>query len=205
MPLVQVQPDALSATYARSLFELAKEQGGQEQIETSLGELEEILELARQNPMFGEFLASRVLPVATRARSLDTIFKGSIDDLTLRFLQILNAKERLGHLYPIVASFDALVQESFGRVEVDVFTTSPISPEQLKAIRERLGAILSKEVIVHPYTDASMLGGVRLRIGDQLVDGSLATRLHKMRTALSTHGLAELRAKVDGIIETDND
>jgi len=205
MPLVQAQPDALSATYAQSLFALAKEQGGQDQIETSLGELEEILELARQNPMFGEFLASRVLPVATRARSLDTIFNGSISDLTLRFLQVLNAKERLGHLYAIVASYDALVQESFGRVEVDVFTTSPISPEQLKAIRDRLGSILSKEVIVHPYTDAAMLGGVRLRIGDQLVDGSLATRLHKMRTQLSTHGLAELRAKADRIIETDND
>lgn len=203
MPLVQAQPDALSATYARSLFELAQAGGGQEQIETCLGELDEILELSRQNPTFGEFLASRVLPLKTRAKSLNTIFKDSISDLTLRFLQVLNAKERLGHLYAIVASFDALVQESFGRIEVDVFTTSPISPEQLKAIRDRLGSILSKEVIVHPYTDASMLGGVRLRIGDQLVDGSLATRLHKMRDQLATQGLAQLRARADDIIQID--
>jgi len=119
MPLVQAQPDALSATYARSLFELAQTAGSQEQIETCLGELDEILEITRQNPMFGEFLASRVLPIKTRAKSLDTIFKDSISDLTFRFLQVLNAKERLGHLYAIVASFDALVQESFGRIEVD--------------------------------------------------------------------------------------
>src|SRR6185436_10775609 len=116
MPLSDAQPDALATIYAKSLFALAETDGGQANAESISGELDEILELARQDKAFGEFLASRVVPVKARAASLDKIFKGRISDLTLRFLQVLNRKQRLPHLSPIAAAFDSLVQERFGRV-----------------------------------------------------------------------------------------
>jgi F-type H+-transporting ATPase subunit delta len=201
MPLTDAQPDALAEIYARSLFELAEAKGDRAQIESCAGELEDVLELARGNPRFSEFLASRVLPVAQRSTSLEKIFKGRISDLTLRFLQILNEKGRLSHLPPIHAAYDALVQRKFGRVEVDVYTASPICTDELKAIRDRLQAKLGREPIVHPYVDNHMLGGVKLQIGDTLIDGSLATRLRKFRDQLATDGTAELRARVERIIE----
>jgi F0F1-type ATP synthase delta subunit len=111
MPLIESQPDALSQVYARSLFELAESKGGRPTIESSLAELEEILELARSDARFSEFLASRVLPVAERSRSLEKIFRGAVSELVLRFLQVLNEKGRLGHLPAVAAAFDRLVQE----------------------------------------------------------------------------------------------
>lgn len=201
MPLIESQPDALANIYARSLLELADEAGGRDGIESVLGQLEDILDLARSDRGFGEFLASRVLTTANRAASIRQIFTGRCDDLVLRFLLVLNEKGRLGHIVAIVAAYDALVQTRFGRVEVDVFTASPVDVAAINAIKTRLTSILGKDVVVHPYTDESMIGGVKLRIGDQLVDASLASRLRRMRDKLHTSGGAELRARAQQIIE----
>lgn len=201
MPLSQAQPDALARTYAVSLLELAEAEGGQERIEEALGELEDILELARADDRIGEFLSSRVLAAGVRGASLKRIFHGRVSSLVERFLLVLNEKDRLGHLPAIVASLDQMVQERFGRVEVDVFTASPVSGEELTQIRSRLAEALGKEVIVHPYTDRSMIGGVRFGIGDQLIDGSVASRLRRMRERLMTSGGAQIRARSGRIIE----
>jgi len=87
MPLSQAHPDALAHTYARSLLELANAEGGQEAVERTLGELEEILELSRSEASFGEFLASRVLSAKARSSSLGSIFEGRASDLTLRLTE----------------------------------------------------------------------------------------------------------------------
>ncbi len=202
MPLAAAQPDALAHTYARAFIELAEAQGGRTLIEDCLAELEAILEIARQDAAFSEFLASRVVPTSKRAESIHRIFSGRINDLTLRFLQVLNDKDRLAHLPAIVGAVDSIAQEKFGRVEVDVFTAAPIDAGELKTIREKLAATLNKEVVVHPYVDSAMLGGVRLRIGDQLIDGSLSTRLRKLRDKLAQDGAAAVRAKSGRILES---
>ncbi len=201
MPLIDAQPDALAEVYARSLLELAEAGGGRQTIVAVLGELENLMELARSDRQFSEFLASRVLPMADRARSLGAIFEERLSDLTLRFLQILNQKGRLSHLPPIVAAYDRIVQEKFGRVEVDLYTSAPISPEELRAIRERLQRALKKEPIIHPYVDESMIGGLKLQIGDRLIDGSIATRLRQVRDRLTHEGTAEIRARAERLID----
>lgn len=201
MPLTDAQPDALALIYARSLLDLAQAHGGRPTIEATLGELEDVLEIARQDPRFGEFLSSRVLGTADRAKSLQAIFENRVSSLTLRFLLVLNRKGRLGYLSPIVAAFDSEVQARFGRVEIDVYTADPMSADDLRAVRERLATTLHKEVVVHPYTDGTMIGGVKFRIGDQLVDASIATRLAKLRDQLNTKGSAELRTRIDRMID----
>ncbi len=204
MALIETQPDALAKVYARSLIELAEEAGGRDQIESVLGQLEDILELARSDKRFGEFLSSQVLSSSHRARSLKAIFADRCDDLVLRFLQVLNEKGRLGHLPAITAAYDTLVQERFGRIEVDVYTAAPVDTAELESIKTRLGEILKKDVIVHPYTDDSMIGGVKFRIGDRLVDASLATRLRRLQDKLLEDGGARLRADAGRIIDADD-
>jgi F-type H+-transporting ATPase subunit delta len=201
MPLIDAQPDALANIYARSLYDLADQQGGHGAIESILGELEDVLELAREDGKFSEFLSSRVLPVEQRAASIDRMFKGRASDLTIRFLQVLNQKDRLGHLPAIVGAFDEIVQHKFGRIEVDVYTAGPISAEELRGIRETLRAKLGREPIVHPYVDQGMIGGIKLQIGDRLIDGSLATQLRRMKDQIVDRGAASMRAKFDRTIE----
>lgn len=201
MPLLNTQPDALARLYAASLFELAQADGGQSRVEETLNELEEILELTRTNFAFGEFLGSRILPVDARARSLETIFKGKINDLTLRFLLVVNQKERLAHLPAIAAAFDEMIQHAFGRVEVDVYTAEPAGEEDLSSIRARLHSLLGKQPVLHAYTDPDMIGGVKLQIGDQLIDASIAASLRRMRDRLAHQGADELRAAADRIMD----
>jgi F-type H+-transporting ATPase subunit delta len=205
MPLTESPPDALANIYARSLLELAEAGGGRERIESVLDQLEDILDLARSDRRFGEFLASRVLTADQRRGTLRAIFDGRCDDLVLRFLQVVNHKGRLSHLPAIAAAYDAMAQERFGRVEVDVFTAAPLDMAELDTIRERLGSILSKDVVLHPYTDESMIGGVKFRIGDRLVDASLSSKLRRMRDRFNTTGTAELRARAQGILDRSAD
>ena len=82
-------------------------------------------------------------------------------------------------------------QEAFGRVEVDVFTASGSVDDATKsALAADLKKSLGKEPVLHFYADAAMIGGLKLRIGDRLIDGSVAAQLRRMRSALLDGGLA---------------
>ena len=201
MATIDAQPDALANVYAHALMEMAEAKGGRAEAESCLGELEELMELGRSMPKFGEFMRSQAIPGSQRSAMLERVLKGRVSDLVLRFLLVVNKKGRLGHIGAIVAAFDALVQKKFGRVEVDVYTASPVSPEELRAIRERLQQAIGREAIVHPYTDNLMLGGIKIQIGDRLIDGSLATQLRRMKGQLMDSGLSELRGRVDRVVD----
>lgn len=201
MPLAEAKPSALANVYAQSLYDLATKAGGRGGVEGVLAELEDVLELARTNPAFGEFLASRAMGAKERGRSLERIFKGRCSDLLLRFLLVLNAKDRLGSIASVAAALDGIVQREFGRVEVDVITAEPLPQEELSRVREQLGRVMKKDVVVHPYVEEGMLGGVKFRIGDQLIDASLASQLRQLRDQVQTQGLAAMRARMGRIIE----
>ena len=195
------QVDALSNVYARSLYELAEQAGGLDKIFEVAGELEQICELARGDQTFAEFLASPIIEKVKRGETLGRIFRDKVTDLTLRFLLVVNEKDRLGHLETINAAYDHLVQAAHDRIEVDVFTAHAIDADEQKAISERIQAAIGKEPVLHAYTDARMIGGLKLRIGDRLIDGSVATRLRRLRHNLITSGGTTVRERIDRIIE----
>ncbi|MGI9014958.1 MAG: ATP synthase F1 subunit delta [Phycisphaerales bacterium] len=176
--------DALAQVYARSLYELAEAAGGRDRIEESANELGQIAELMREQPRFRRFIESPIIDRAARSETLRRVFDGRISDLSLRFLLVLNAKDRLNALASITESFDHMVQEAFGRIEVDLFTAAPIGAEANESIRQRIKAALGKEPVIHSYADEHMIGGIKLKIGDQLIDGSVQTQLRRMKSEL---------------------
>lgn len=192
--------DAVANVYARSLLDLAQQAGGQGKITEVAAELEELCELARGNRAFREFISSPIIDKSSRGESLRNIFTNRITDLVLRFLLVLNNHGRLGHLESICAAFDRMVQESFGRIEVDVYTAAPLAHEQLDSVRDRIRRALSREPVLHPYTEPSMIGGLKLRIGDQLIDGSVANKLRRMKRELQTEGASQLRDQLGRFI-----
>lgn len=196
-----MQIDALASVYARSLYELAEQAGGESKISEIASELEQLTELMRSNAQFREFLVSPIIDHVARSESLRRIFADRVTDLTLRFLLVLNNKGRLGHLEQIAEAFDHLVQEAHGRVEVDVFTAEPLEHEQLNTIRDRVRTALGREPVLHPYTEPAMIGGLKLRIGDQLIDGSVATRLRRMKRDVQSSGGSRLRDQIERFFE----
>ena len=73
------------------------------------------------------------------------------------------------------------------------------------AIRKRIGAALGKEAVLYPYVDPSMIGGLKLRIGDRLIDGSVAGKLRRMRHAMRGGGEAgrRIRESIERFIEEE--
>jgi len=195
------QIDALATVYARSLFELAKKAGGESKITEVAEELEDLCELLRSDRATREFFASPIIDRKARGASIRKMFTNRVTDLTLRFLLVLNNKGRLNHLESISGAFDRLEQEAFGRIEVDVYTASPMESDQVSSLRDRIRAALGREPVLHPYTDRSMLGGLKLRIGDQLIDGSVASKLRRMKRDIMTDGASRLREKLNRFIE----
>jgi F-type H+-transporting ATPase subunit delta len=193
--------DSLARVYARSLFELAEQAGGHDKIVEIGEELEQVCELARSQRSLGEFLRSPIVNRAARARSISTVFSDRLTDLTLRFLLVLNERDRLGRLESIAAAYDHMVQQAFGRVEVDVFTPQPLTEGLRKRIEARVREALRREPVLYPYTDPAMIGGIRLRIGDQLIDASIATRLRRLRDGMIGRGAARIAERFDRLID----
>jgi F-type H+-transporting ATPase subunit delta len=194
-----MKSDALSMVYARSLFELAESAGGPQQVQQAAAELEQIAELARGDRAFREFLTSPLIDKSRRAASLERIFRGRVSDLMLRFLQVLNQKRRLGRFESVAEAMDHLMHEAFGRVEIDLFTAARLGAAQREQITLRIREALGREPVVHAYIEPAMIGGVKLRVGDQLIDGSIASRLKAIQTSL-VNSSAALRDRMDRFV-----
>ena len=190
--------DEVARVYARSIFELADQAGGQEKILSIGDELEAIAEMVRSDHALREFFRSPIIDLKRRRETLRKVFDGQISDLVLRFILVLNDKGRLSRIGDITDAFDQIANERFGRIEVDVFTTTgSLEAQQLESLSERIKARLGKDPIFHQYTDESMIGGVSLRIGDQLIDGSVRGRLRRLREGLHNRGTEVVREQPD--------
>jgi len=194
-------PDQTDKIYARSLFELAEAKGGRAMLEELSAEFDEMADLIRANPRLHEFVASRIIPSEKKEASLKKMFQGRISELILSTILVLNRKGRLGQFMRVSAAFQAMVEKKFGRVEVDVFTRFPLPPDQADHLRGVLREAMGREPVLYAYTDKSMLGGFKLRVGDRLLDASFATRLRKMKDRIKEDGGKVIRSRFDRVIE----
>ena len=201
MPLFDMPATALDNVYAQSAFELAEAQGGQSAMEHFAGELDEIVELTRQDADFSEFLASQLISTDDRERSLRNILQGRVSDLMRDFILVLNRKGRLARLLSIANAYQTMLQERFGVVEVNVYTRHPIEQVQREQIRERLQQSLDRTIRLYDYIDPQMIGGIKMQIGDRLYDDSFRTMLRQMRELFKTEGASLIKAKGNDMIE----
>jgi F-type H+-transporting ATPase subunit delta len=198
---VSTQTDALANVYARSLFELATDADGTDKVLEIADELEQVCALTASNQEIGLFFSSPIIDKVKRGEALSAIFTNKVTDLTLRFLLVLNNKGRLDRLRQIEVAYAQLVQEALGRVEVNVFTPRAIDDASLKTIKRNVQEMLGKEPVLHTNVDPSMLGGVKLRIGDQLIDGSVATKLRRLSESVQSKGSMAIREQFETYLE----
>jgi len=173
-------PTVLS--YAESVLELAEEAGQAEAVGAELGSVAQVLE---QNPTFARFLADPGISHAERDRVLGDAFGGGhASPLVWNFIRVLNVKGKLGLLPDVIAAYGDLYDEKHGKVEVDVTVARRLTVDELEQVRQRVGAALKKDAVVHQYVDESLIGGMVLRVGDRLIDGSVKGQLQAIRTQM---------------------
>lgn len=194
--------NSLTRVYAASLFELAEADGGLPNCETVGLELGQVAAAATAEPTFQEFLRSPVVSMDDKEKALRRIFgDGAVSDLMLRFMLVLNKKSRLDQIVGIDEAYTELLWERTGRIEVEVYSAKPLDEAMAEIVRQRVGDTLGKEAVLRNTVDAELIGGLKLRVGDRMIDASVATRLGKIRESLNTSGAEAVRARIGSMIQ----
>lgn len=167
--------------YAKAVFELATEEGSLQQWSEALSNLELIisdegLEKVIDNPKITrEQLADLVNGVAGDA----------LDDKAQNLVKLLAENDRLTVVPELRAIFERLASESEGSVDATVVSAMELDDAQQAKLAASLAKKLGKEVKLHCSVDESLMGGVIVKAGDLVIDGSLKGRLEKMTSQLS--------------------
>jgi F-type H+-transporting ATPase subunit delta len=180
----------VGAVYAKALFELADESGRLAEVNDEIEQFEEVLAM---NPELMVLLASRTLSKQERALAIDRIFKGRISDALLHFLHVVNQKNRLGSLRAIIRQFGKLIDERHKVVEVDAYVASRLDEAMADRVSHGIGQAIGSNVLLHQYVEPQLLGGLKIRVGDRLFDGSVATQLKLIRQKLTQAGREKAR------------
>jgi F-type H+-transporting ATPase subunit delta len=167
----------LSAEYAAALMGLAPDTPSAEAIAE---ELDAIAGLVAQVQGLQSLLESAVLSGDKAKAMVDRVFKDRVSDLACSFLGVLAAHGRLGLLRQTAAQFHKLLNERKNLVGVSVTSAKPLEDSQLEAVRVAMREILAAEPLVSSNVDPSILGGLKIRIGDRVYDASLASQLHRL-------------------------
>lgn len=166
----------VSQNYAQSLLELAGDQA------ESIGqELAGIREITEQTPAFRVYLADPAIGQTSRGEMLARLFEGKASQLVFNFLRVLNSHNRLALLVEITGAYDELLDEKLGKVEVDLTVARPLNESQLAAAQQKISHSLGKDAVVHTYVDESIIGGMIIRVGDELIDASVRSQLQAMK------------------------
>ena len=172
-------PTAIS--YAQALLDLAKEADTADSIGQ---ELRDIGQLVDENADFARLLASPAIGQEERGQLIHRLFDGRASRLMLNFLGLTNQKGRLGLLRSISLAYDDLLDQELGIIEVDVTVAERMGDDQLENVRRKVSDALKREAVVHQYLDPAIIGGLVLRVRDQLIDGSVRAQLAAMRQRL---------------------
>lgn len=168
--------------YARALFDVSLNEG---RMETVGRDLEYINDLIHSAPDLLHVMQDPVISVDKKKDIIKRIFTGSINDTTLDFWLIMIGRFRGAMIRELKTRFDELINEYRGITTAEVVTAVSLDESQRQGLAERLSAVTGKKVIMDMKIDPSILGGVVVRIGDTVMDGSVKGYLGDLKEKLS--------------------
>jgi F-type H+-transporting ATPase subunit delta len=173
---------SLAGRYATALFELARDAKAIDAVEKSLSGVAQAI---------GESADLKSLttnPVLTRADAKNAIAAVAksmkLDALTAKTLGVLAQNRRLGETVAVARAFSALAASHRGEVTAEVTSAHALSAAQMKALSAKLKARVGSDVAIQTKVDPSLLGGLTVKIGSQMIDTSIKTRLNTLANAM---------------------
>jgi F-type H+-transporting ATPase subunit delta len=170
----------IARNYAETLLELARRNGGQRTVE-EFGTAMELLAAVVDDARVREFLATPAIDPATRKAALRTALGKQVPELFLRFVMVVVDKRRQALLGDVAHEYRALVDEMTGRVRVAVAISHEPDAKLQKQITAALAERLGREVIPTFTVDPDLLGGMVVRVGDEILDGSVRSYASGLR------------------------
>jgi F-type H+-transporting ATPase subunit delta len=165
--------------YAKAFFTLAKEHKLEAQVEN---EISNIKNLAAASIEFQQLIHSPILPAAGQELILTKVLgKMKVSELTLNFCQLLCRNRRINLLLDTIKEYVQLSSEARNEMTAEVITASSLTEKQKSQIISRLESLLNKKVKLSVIEDSTLLGGLIIKLGSNLIDCSLKSKIESIK------------------------
>lgn len=191
---VNVGAQRVAAVYAKALLGAAESKG---QTDAVVSELQSVAAALSAYPQFESVLSSALVSHEEKVQILDRTFAGKVSPLVRDFLKVLSHRGRLDVTRAVADQLQQLYNELRGRVPVQVLTATPLDSSQAQTLEASLRRILGGEPQMQPAVDPSLIGGVVLRVGDTVYDGSVARQLQQVREQMINRSVHEIQSRRD--------
>lgn len=171
---------ALARRHAQAIFQLALQQKTLEQWRADLRRLVQVL----TDEELVHFWDNPRIRLDDKLSVLKQALQG-ISPLVLNLAGLIMARGRLGIVSDLVAEYDSLVDAYNGIEHAEITTAVPLDDATQQRLSRELGEALDKKVTVKPSVEPAIIGGMIVRIGDRVIDGSVRTRLESLRRGLA--------------------
>jgi F-type H+-transporting ATPase subunit delta len=169
--------EEIASVYARSLFEVAKEQDKLDKIHDELGEFADALNESRELQVF---LFSPYFSTKEKSEGLDKAISGA-DETFVNFLKLLIEKHRMPVVFRVRAEFDKLWEEENRLLPVMITSAVELPKSTVKQIGDRIAEQTDRKVDLAADVDPDILGGIVVRVGNSVLDASIRNRLENFR------------------------
>ncbi|BAR57238.1 F0F1 ATP synthase subunit delta [Bradyrhizobium diazoefficiens] len=176
----------MSGRYATALFELARDQKAVDEVKADLDRFEALL---GESADLKRLVRSPVFAADAQSRALTAVLdKVGIAGISANFLKVLTANRRLFVVADVIRAYRALVAKFKGEATADVTVAEALSDKNLDALKVALKSVTGKDVALNVKVDPSIIGGLVVKLGSRMVDGSLRTKLNSIKHAMKEAG-----------------
>jgi F-type H+-transporting ATPase subunit delta len=170
--------------YAKILFSISDTSEKYESIEKILYILST---LCNTSLIFKQFLLTKRISSDLKKEILLSIFKDLINESEIDLIIYLMEGIDLRYIKLITEKYKKLISDSRGNVKVEVVTAEQLSNLDLTDIEEKINSKINGSVIISNTIDKNILGGIKLKVGNTLIDGSIKTKLDKLKQSMITN------------------
>jgi len=174
--------ELVSKRYASALFELAFEEQKHHQVQEELAFIRSCIE---DEPSFFELLKSPLITADEKKDIISNIFRERVCMEVLNFLYIIIDKGREAYIKNIVNEYILLVDSVQNKVDAVAITAVPMEKQDLLMLQANLSKSSGKNIQLQNQVDPTIIGGVLVKIGDKVIDGTIKNRLATMQEQLS--------------------
>lgn len=174
--------DIVSERYALSLYEVAADEKKEK---VYLDELTSVCAVLEREPDFLKMLMTPSIALEDKQHVLKTVLEGRIETFLLNFLMLITEKRRIGLIRSMREAYKEQYYFENGIVEVRATTAQPMSKALKEKLKDKMGAVTGKQVVLETSVDESILGGIVVKVGGEQFDTSLRTRLAEIAAQLS--------------------
>lgn len=176
-----MQSNPVSRNYAETLLALATKAESREGFLTMIRDVANAIE---KDATVRQFLESPRVSYEQKNEILSKAFGDRVPRVFLRFLQLMVHNRRQMLIPSIAVEYSNLLDEAEGRVHVDVTVVKPVDETETRNIAAQLSRALGKKVVPHITVDPAIMGGIIVRVGDTVMDGSVRRRLARLSQQL---------------------